>query len=154
MEFMEHPENTDNGWSWSEDSLSKALKMRQIWQDSLKHENNRIHSILQDAWFPYLLFIKKYLKPIKPGYEIEANVFISDRPKLVLKSKPYPDRVMEPCVEIMFYWLPMITEDDVENDKEFEILQATFNKREQSYLQKVLKKFSSEIGLPSVVIYE
>ena len=147
---MKHPENTDNQYEWSEESLQTSLKLRQIWKDSLIHENDKIRAMLQNAWFPYLEIIKNYLKIIKDGYELESTVFVVDRPILTLPV----DKIIEVYAEVTFYLLPELTDDDIDEDKDFEIIPLKFNKKQETYIKKLLKKFSDEIKLPAVLIYE
>jgi len=147
----QHPENSSDGWS--EEKLNQALHLRQIWQDSLKHENNHIKALLQDGWWPYFLFITKYLGNSKRGYELESSVFITDKPVLVPPSQITTTRPTTPWIQISFYYVPEISDDELENS-EFEILPADFNKRQEAYINKVLNEFSDEIGLPVNIVYE
>jgi len=152
MNPMQHPENTNN--SFSPDRLAEALKLREIWQDSLRHENSRIRFMLQEAWFPYFVFIRKYLSNVNPNYELESNIFISDKTRLVPPSQFMEMRSTEPTISLTFYWIPQIVEDTIEEDMDFEIIPVDFNKKQEAYILKILNKFSEEIGLPVNVIYE
>jgi hypothetical protein len=150
MESLNHPDNTSNSNEWSESNLQNALKLRQIWKDTLAQENEKIRNILQNAWFPYFALIRNYLKNLKDGYELESTIFVAERPTLKLPI----NRIMEPYVEVTFYLLPELTDDDVEKDKEFEIIPIEFNKKQETYIKKLMLKFSEEIKMSVVLLYE
>jgi hypothetical protein len=149
----QHPENSNDGWSRK--GLTEALRLREIWQDSLKHENNRIRAMLQDAWFPYFLFIQKHMKDVEPGYELESNIYISDVNKLVAPSQIGFERATEPIIQITFYWVPEFCDEDNSNiEVEFEIRPVKLTKNQTTYITKVMDKFSATILLPVKMLYE
>jgi len=151
MNFTPHPENFNNGWS--EAQLNKALKMREIWQDSLRHENNQIRAILQHAWFPHFFAIQDFLGNSKSGYELESTIFISDKTRLVPPSQIMLKRPTETWVNVTFYWVPEITDDEL-NPEEFEIIPVEFSKKQEAYIYCKLREFSAEINLPVNIVYE
>ncbi len=151
MNIQQDPENFA-----SKANLDNALKLRNIWQDSLKTENAHIKAILQHEFFPYFLSITKTIGNTKKGYELESSIFISDKPILVPPSQMATTRPTKTIVQISFYYVPEINEEeDLENeDNEFDIIPAIFTSKEGTYINQILHKFSIKIGLPVTIIYE
>ena len=151
MNTSKDPENTSE---WSKGKFDAALKLRNIWYNNFKHENLHIRGLLQDAWFPYLVQIQREYKHLKTGYELESNVFITDIPLPTNMKNNFKNHVL---VQINFYWVPEITEDDLTlevHDPDYEVIPVEFNKKQEKFVVKLMEKFSEEIGLKVNLIYE
>jgi NAD-dependent DNA ligase len=152
MNFMEHPENTD-GNEWSIKSLEESLKLRQIWQDSLRHESKKIRGLLQHAWYPYFALIQHKLKDLEPGFELESCIYIHDKFKLLPPSKMATERYMTTIAQLTFHWVPILSEDD-EIDENFKIIVAEFDKKTETFIKKVATKFAAEVNMDIEILYE
>lgn len=126
------------------EKFRESLKARTIWFNNFKVENIRIKAMLADAFHPYQVLLNK---EFDSSYEIDSYLFIKDKNAPSISVGNLFGYETKPYIELNLYLMP-IDMDDFSASPQLSLFDD-----EKENFERLIKKFSQEVGMEVEIIY-